>query len=35
MNDLDLQNYKKLMEELKKKMNLDYDEIVSDYINIT
>ena len=35
MNDLDLETYKKLMEKLKKKMNLDYDEIVSDFINIT
>lgn len=34
INNLNLESYKKLMENLKKKTGMDYDEIVSDYVNI-
>jgi hypothetical protein len=34
MNNLDLETYKKLMENLRKKTGQNYDEIVSEYISV-
>lgn len=35
INHLNLETYKKLMENLRKKTGMDYDEIVSDYVSVS